>query len=274
MKRKNLLSRQSVKRKRGMKFSELFVFFRRVTAVSLKVICLFIGVISISLLFLYLYQYLVSTPYIKLREVSIQGVDEGLKRELIEMADLNSDLSLLTLNMDEMKKKMESHPWVRTVELEKRFPHLLRIRAEKEKPFAIVHLGRLFYMNRSGEAFKEIDYSDDKDYPVITGISERDDSSGEYMKIAADILSIFENESGAWSFNHISELHFNDINKVSLYSTELPVVLRMGCSELALKKEKLKEIVDHLNKIGRINMVKAIDLNYEDMAVVSYREAG
>ncbi|MFC1494428.1 cell division protein FtsQ/DivIB [Thermodesulfobacteriota bacterium] len=274
MKRKPVLYRQSVKRKRPMNYSEALRVVRLLTSFSLKIICLFIGVVSISILFLYLYQYLVSTPYIKLREVSIEGVDDGLKRELIELADLDSELSLLTLNLDEMKKKMESHPWVRTVELEKSFPHLLRIKAEREKPLAIVALDRLFYMNRWGVAFKEIDYSDNKDYPVITGISEQDHNREDYMEIAAGILTIFENDMGVWSINNISELHFNNIDKVSLYSTELPVVLKMGSSKLALKKKKLGEIIALLKRSGRINLVKAIDLNYEDMAVVSYKKAG
>jgi len=167
MKRKPVLYRQSVKRKHPMNFSEVLRVARLVTSFSLKIVCLFIGAVTISILFLYLYQYLLSTPYIKLREVSIEGVDDGLKSELIELADLDSELSLLTLNLNEMKKRMESHPWVRTVKLEKSFPHLLRIRAEMERPFAIVALDRLYYMNRWGVAFKEIDYNDNKDYPGI-----------------------------------------------------------------------------------------------------------
>jgi len=274
MKRKKVLSRQSVKRKRTVNYSSLVGTIRRVASFSLKIACLFIGIISVSLLFLYLYQYLVSTPYVKLREVKIEGVNEVLKSELIGLAELNSGLSLLTLNLNEVKKKMESHPWVRAVELEKSFPHLLRIKAEKEEPFAIVALDGLFYMNRSGVAFKEIEYKENKDYPVITGISEDDYTRKEYLEIAASILSIFENDTGAWSINKISELHFTNIDKVSIYSTELPVVLKMGCSDLGLKRKKLREIVAFLNRSGRINMVKAIDLNYEDIAVVSYREAG
>lgn len=274
MKRKKVLSRQSVKRKRSLNYSSVVGVVRRVTSFSLKIACLFIGIISVSLLFLYIYQYLVSTPYIKLREVKIEGVNEAIKSELIELAELDSGLSLLTLNLNEMKKKMESHPWVKTVELEKSFPHLLRIKAESEEPFAIVALDGLFYMNRSGVAFKEIEYKENKDYPVITGISEGEHNRKEYLEIAADILSVFENNTGAWSINKISELHFNNIDKVSIYSTELPVVLKMGCSDLGMKKKKLGEIVALLNRSGRINMVKAIDLNYEDMAVISYREAG
>jgi len=274
MKKKSILSKQSVKRRRSLNYFGLFRMLRLVSSFSLKMLCLFIGVVSISLLFLYLYQYLVSTPYIKLKEVVIEGVDDDLKHELIELADLDSELSLLTLNLNEMKKKMESHPWIRTVELEKSFPHLLRITAEKEKPFAIVALDRLFYMNRWGIAFKEIDYSDNKDFPIITGISSSDNNRGAYMKMAAGVLSVFEKDTGAWSINKLSELHFSNIDKIYLYSTVIPVVLKMGCSELALKKKELGKIIAHLKRSGQIHMVKAIDLNYTDEAVVSFREAG
>lgn len=274
MKRKSILSKQSVKRRHPADFSGIFSAFRTVSSFSLKAACLLFGVISISLLFLYLYQYLVSTPYIKLKEVSIEGVDDSLRKELVELAGLGSDLSLLTLDLNGMKKKMESHPWVRAVELEKSFPSLLRIKVEREEPFAIVVLDRLYYMNRMGRAFKEVKYFENKDYPVITGITEEKYSRDDYLKVAAGILAVFENDKGAWSIDKLSELHFNDIDRVSLYSTVLPVVLRMGCMELAEKKKDLVEIIDHLKSSGQIHMVKAIDMNYEDGALISLREAG
>lgn len=276
MKKRTILSGQSVKRKRKhpKDFSGFFRMIKGTAILSLKILCLCIVVASISALFLYLYQYLISSPYMTLEEVRISGVDERIKRELIEITDLDSELSLLTINLKDLKQKMESHPWIRSVELEKSFPDLLLIRAEKEIPFAIVALDKLYYINRWGVPFKELEYSDDKDFPVITGISPENDDRGHYLKLAADILSVFESDKGAWSMKDLSELHFEEGEKVSLYSTTTPVVLKMGCNELAVKKKELGRILGHLKETGRINMVKAIDLNFSDGVVVSFREAG
>jgi cell division protein FtsQ len=274
--KRTILSGQTVKRKRKQKkdYSRFFRILKGTFSLSLKIFFLTIVVASISALFIYLYQYLISAPYVKLEEVRISGVDETTKKELIKISGLDSELSLLTMNLNRIKQKMESHPLIRTVELEKCFPDLLIVKAEKEIPYAIVALDKLYYINRWGEPFKELEYSDNKDFPVITGISPQNNDREQYMKLAAEILSVFESDNGAWSMEDLSELHFEEGKKLSLYSTSMPLVLKMGCDELAVKKKELRRILGHLKETGRIHLVKAIDLNYSGEAVVSFRDAG
>jgi cell division protein FtsQ len=274
MKKRSILSGQSVQRRHSRNYSGIFRMFKSLSLLSLKIICLLTVVASISFLFIYLYQYLISSPYVKLKEVRIIGVDDKIKRELIEISDLDSEKSLLTIDLKAIKKKMESLPWVRKVELEKSFPNVLLVRVEKEIPFAIVVLDKLYYIDRRGVPFKELEYSDNKDFPVITGIPSGSADKDHYMKLAAGILSAFESGKDDWSMDDLSELHFEKDESVSLYSTSTPLVLKMGYNKLALKKKELKRILSHLKKTGRMNMVKTIDLNYSDGAVVSFRDAG
>ena len=274
MKKRSILYGQSVQRRHPRNYSGIFRMFKSLSLLSLKIICLLTVVASISFLFIYLYQYLISSPYVKLKEVRIIGVDDKLKRELIEISDLDSEMSLLTIDLKAIKKKMESLPWVRKVELEKSFPNLLLVRVEKEIPFAIVVLNKLYYIDRWGVPFKELEYTDNKDFPVITGIPSGSAEKDHYMKLAAGILSAFESGKGDWSMDDLSELHFEKDESVSLYSTSTPLVLKMGYNKLALKKKELKRILSHLKETGRMNMVKTIDLNYSDGAVVSFRDAG
>ncbi len=277
MKKKSYLSgQQTVRRKKKQQksFSGFFRAVKTASLVSVKVLGLCVIVASISFFFLYLYQYLVSSPYVKLDEVRISGVDERIKQELIEISGLDNELSLLTINLRKIKRKMESHPWVREVELEKSFPNLLLVRAEKESPFAIVALDKLYYINRWGVPFKELEYSDNKDFPVITGISPLDTEKEYRLEMAASILSVFDAEKGAWSMEELSELHFEKNDKIALYSTSMPMVLKMGYSEVAAKKKELRRIIGHLKETGKINMVNAIDLDYTDRAVVSFKDAG
>ena len=278
MKKKSFLSGQQTvrrKKKQPKNFSGFFRAVKTMSMVSVKVLGLCVLVASISLLFICVYQYLASSSYMRLKEVRISGVDKNIKKELFEISGLDNDeLSLLTINMRKIKLKMESHPWIRKVELEKSFPNLLLIHAEKEVPFAIVALDKLYYINRWGEPFKELEYSDDKDFPVITGILPDDAEKKHHLEMAASILSVFETEKGAWSMEELSELHIEKNNKIALYSTSMPMVLKMGYSEVEAKKKELGRILGHLRKNGQIHMVKTIDLDYSDRAVVSFNDAG
>ncbi|NLD36105.1 MAG: FtsQ-type POTRA domain-containing protein [Desulfatiglans sp.] len=274
MKKKVILSKQAVSRRRPKDYSVIFRAFKALAIMSTKIFGLCMVAVSISVFFIYLYQYLITSPYVRLEEVRISGVDEKTKRELIEISNLDSELCLLTIDLTDIKRKMEEHPWIKRVELEKSFPNLLLVRAEKENPYAILVLDSLYYLNREGLPFKEITYNDNKDFPVITGISPKSSRRDHYLKLAVEILSAFEMEKGAWSKEELSELHFEDGEKVSLYSISMPLVLKMGCSEFDEKKIELKKILGHLKETGRIEMVKAIDLNYTKGAVVSFRDAG
>jgi len=272
MKGKSVLKRQDVKRKKPRIDSKIWSILGLVGSCFAKFTFLLVGLVFISLLFLSLYQYLLSSPYIKIEDVIVKGVDEETKGELIEMLQLNFDESLLAINLDELKQMLEKHPWIRSVQLEKQFPHTLIIRAEKERPRALVVLGSLFYMNPWGEIFKEVDQMDDIDYPLLTGISNDRRVRETQLNLAANMLMLLEPEKGPFSLKELSEIHFNKDENVSFYSLSLPAVIKLRGSDLGVKKDELKKIVEHLKKTGLIHMVKAIDLNYRDGAAVSFRE--
>jgi len=272
MKGRSVLKKQAVKRKKPRNGSAIWGILGLIGSCFVKVTFLLAGLVFISLLFLSLYQYLLSSPYIKLEQVVVKGVDEETKEELMGLLQLNFDESLLTINLDELKQRLEKHPWIRSAQLEKQFPHTMIIRAEKERPRALVISGGLFYINPWGEIFKEVDQEDDIDYPIVTGISSNDMVRETQLKLAASMLRLLESEKGPFSLKELSEIHFNENENVSFYSLSLPAVIKLRGSDLDVKKDELKKIVKHLRKEGLIHMVKAIDLNYRGGAAVSFWE--
>jgi len=228
------------------------------------------GLIGISLFFLSLYQYFLDSPYMRIEEVIIKGVDEDLKNEILEISDLSSDVSLLALNLSRLKKQLEGHTWIKSIELEKQFPHKLIIKAEKEVPRAVVSLDKIYYMNRWGEIFKAVTVSEDIDYPVVTGIDEDADQKESKLKLAAHVLDLLETESGPWSINELSEIHISKKGDLSLYSISLSAVVMINGAEIREKKDELKKVVTHLRRKGLIHTVKKIDMNYKNGTVVSF----
>jgi cell division septal protein FtsQ len=271
VKSKSVLKKQAVKKKRKKNVSMIWRIFYFFGSLFVKFSFLAIGLILVSLLFLYIYQYLVTSPHIKLERVIITGVDKHLKSELLKISQLRFDLSLLAIDIEELKPRLETHPWIRSVQIEKRFPHTLVIRAEKEKPWALVALENISYMNRWGRIFKELDQSDGVDYPVITGIFMSSKDKETQLQLAAQILRILESERDPWSLKELSEIHINKYGNVSLYFISVPAVIKLKGSELDSKKDDLKRIFDHLNKSDLIHTVKGIDLHYKDGALVSFK---
>jgi len=109
--RKNpTLNRQAVKRKKRNKPSRLWKLIVLLGASTLKLSFLLAGLTVLSLFFLCVYQYLLTSPCIRLEQVVIEGVEKELKYELREMSQLTTDTSLLAIRLNDVKKKLEKHP--------------------------------------------------------------------------------------------------------------------------------------------------------------------
>jgi cell division protein FtsQ len=272
MKRNTVLKKQQVKRKNGSRYSELWSKTRFAGWWCLKVSALLAGLAGISVLFVVLYSYLLTSPYIRLEQVEIAGVDEEMKKELQEMCGLNFDLSLLAIDVDEVQKRLEKHPWVRTVEVEKQFPHGLVIRVEKEEPRALVVADKLYYMNRFGKVFKAVGPNEAVDFPIVTGISSDALDRQKQLGFSMQMLQFLESQKDPWTLKNLSEIHVKKDGDVSLYFSFLPAAVKLRAQNLESKMEELKRVVEHLNSTGRIHTVKAIHLNYGEGAVVSFKK--
>ncbi len=272
MKRNTVLKQQRVKRKNGGRYSELWRKTRSVGSWCLKISALLTGLAGISVLFVFLYSYLLTSPYIRLEQVEIVGGDEAMTKELQEMSGLNLELSLLAIDVDEVQKKLEKHPWVRTVEVEKQFPHGLLIRVEKEEPRALVVAEKLCYMNRFGKVFKEVGPNEAVDFPIVTGVSADETHRQKQLGLSMQVLQFLETQKDPWSLKELSEIHVKKDGDVSLYFSFLPAAVKLRAQNLESKMEELKRVVEHLNSTGRIHTVKAIHLNYGEGAVVSFKK--
>ena len=238
----------------------------------LKVLVVLGAITLTSLCFLSLYNCLLTSPYMKLHQVILEGVDKKTGDELIRMCGLTSDMSLLGLNLKELKRKMEKHPWIRSVTLEREFPHTLSVQAEREVPRALVKMGRIYYMNRWGEIFKAVEASEDMDLPVVTGVSQGEKTLSKHLVAAARVMEALEPEKGMWSLKELSEVHIDGQGDLSLYFNHLATEIKLSCEHIPADLKGLKKVAQHLVLTDQIHHVNGIDLSYGDGAVVSFKE--
>ena len=272
MKRQSVLKKQIVAKEKKRGIEDFTRIFRTMGSWVLKGSLLVVALLGISFLFVTLYGYLLKSPYIKLEEVVITGVDEKLKSQLMEMTKLDFDASLLAINLKEVKNSLEKHPWVGSVDLEKHFPHTLMIKVEKEVPKAIVAMDKLYYVNPSSKVFKALDPGDETDFPVITGVSGKEEDKRKLLSQAIDVLKALEKQKEPWSSKNLSEVHVRKDGDAILYFSHFPGSVRIRGSDLATRLDDLKKVVEHLNSAGRIHMVRTINLNYNEGAAVSFKK--
>jgi cell division septal protein FtsQ len=272
MKRRSVLNKQAVKkRKKKKKSLPVFGMIRTVVPVLLKCFVILATVAGLSISLMYCYHYLHHATFLRLEQVKVAGVDKEIQQDLKCMVDLNSYTNLLFLNLNELRQKMEKHPWVRSAKLDRQFPNTLFVQVEKHRPSAVVLTDAIYYMNQWCEIFKKVDDSDDIDFPVVTGISKNQQEARGQLNRVARVMEHLASEKGPWSLSGLSEIHIEH-GEVSLYFNHLPAEINIKCDGLPGKMEGLRKVTKHLRKTGRIRQVTGIDLNPVDGAVVSFRK--
>ena len=276
MKKRSVLHKQSVtkrrqkkqKRKRGISVHKALSLF---VPAFLKCTLFFLIIAGTSLALMYGYHCLLISPHLRLEKVHVTGVDQEIKNDLIDICNLNADPNLLALNLKDLKKKMEKHPWISSVRLEREFPDTLVVHAEKNIPLAIVVLDEIYLMNQHCQVFKQISDSDKVDYPVITGVCGRGQKALLQLKRASRAIRILASQKKPWSLEELSEIHVDD-EGLALYFKHLAASIHVVSDDLEYKMKGLKKVTKHLQKEGRIHLVTGIDLNSIDGAIVSFKK--
>jgi cell division protein FtsQ len=275
MKKRSVLHKQTVKKRRQEKKKSVFPVFktiRRFGPAFLKCTLFFFIIAGTSLALMYGYHCLLTSACIRLEKVEVKGVGREVRDDLIDRCSLNSNPNLLALNLNDLKRRMEEHPWIRSVNLERQFPHTLVVHVEKNIPLAIVVLDEIYLMNQHCEIFKQINDSDEVDFPVITGVCGRGQKAHWQLQRAAQAIRILGSQKKPWSSEGLSEIHVND-EGLSLYFKHLAAAINVIGDDLEYKMRGLKKVTRHLRKKGRIHQVTGIDLNSVDGAVVSFRKS-
>ncbi|MDZ7697364.1 MAG: FtsQ-type POTRA domain-containing protein [Deltaproteobacteria bacterium] len=256
--------------KKAHKRDSFWITIRRMGQGILKVTIILAAVTFLSLFFLSGYHYLLKSPHLTLEHVQITGVDPHRQKELMALCGLNTEPNLLAINLKDLKKRIEAHPWIRSARLQRQLPHTLTIDIQRQAPVAILMSDGMYYINAWGEPFKKLSPSDDVDFPVITGISKDMASDGKGLETVVHVMNTLSSERGAWSVENLSEVNIRGDEDMSLYFGHLNAEVRCNGRNFSEKLAGLRRLTTHLKTSGKIDRVNRIDLNYTDGAVVSF----
>jgi cell division protein FtsQ len=98
------------------------------------------------------------TPVFALRELEVSGVSPAVRRSVEAAAKPYVGESLVALDQDELRRQLQSLPSVRSVRMDRAFPHTLRIVVVPERPLAVVRRGPdAWLVSEHGRVIRELE---------------------------------------------------------------------------------------------------------------------
>jgi cell division protein FtsQ len=230
--------------------------------------------VGLSITLLVGYLVALSTPFFRLEDVNFQGNMRVSQVELLQKGGLEDKLNILSLNLSDVKKKMEAIPWVKSVQLRRELPNKLLIFVQERQPLCLVLLdGSLYFLDREGLAFKKVERREGFTLPVLTGLQKNDWQEKGYLasNVLQEIsmLTTLLAQGGDPLFpDKLSEIHYDPECGYSLYTLDYGIRITLGRDDFKTKMARLEKVWLSLQKRPDLNNLRGISLQYGQRIIV------
>ena len=214
-------------------------------------------------------EFVLENPYFSVREIQVRGAEKVSGNEIITIAGLRRGMSIWSLDLPGIEKKIARHPWVRRVIVRREFPRRVIIEVEERAPKAIVALGKLYYVDADGVVFKEVGPGENVKYPLLTGLRAEQLMSPDPAMRQRIQEAIRLGEMMVQRSHSLSEIHFAKPDRLVVYTTEHPIALRMGWGNWDEKLSRLERLLTLWK--GNEGRLGALDMSFRDQVVARLR---
>jgi len=187
-----------------------------------------------------------ASPTFALEAVSFTGLARAGRPELLKLGGLSAGQNLFALDVDQLERSLQAHPWVRAVEVTRHFPSAVSVTVEEHVPAALVVLGELYVLDDQGEPFKRVAPSDALDLPLVTGLDREAymaDESGarERFRRALEVARAYAAALPARR-ERLSELHLSAQGESLTLVSATGQEVRLGAGEGEVLEQKLQRL--------------------------------
>jgi len=213
--------------------------------------------------------FVLENPYFFVREIQVRGGENFGGNEIVTMAGLRHGMNMWKVEPAEIESKIARHPWVRRVRVRREFPRRVVIDVEERTPKAIVAMRKLYYVDADGVVFKEVGPGESVNFPLLTGLRPEqlavaNPAIREKIRDAMRLGELMNKDS-----HSLSEIHFDALDRVVLYTTAYPVALHMGWGDWDDKMKRLDRVLALWK--GREERLASLDVSFRDQVVARLR---
>ncbi|OGQ35145.1 MAG: hypothetical protein A3F16_08425 [Deltaproteobacteria bacterium RIFCSPHIGHO2_12_FULL_43_9] len=266
MEYERLRSLQKIHRKRLIKShinrSAIIILSRT----TLYVVSLFLIILALQEGVKLTLNYLRTTSFFSLQQIEVYGVNRLTEASVMELASVDKNINILTINLNNVDRRIKKNPWVKSLRLRRILPGTLRITIQEKQAYAVVLYDAPYFITRDGEIIKALSAGEETDLPIISGLASKEEP---YIRNALSILNSPEGQK-VIPTSQIGELHFED-NRLTFYTISPAIKILGDTRSIKDQLYRLKLVLGDLQ--NRQLNARQIDLNYSKKVVVKLKNS-
>ena len=182
------------------------------------------------------------------------------EQELAELVNIEIDGGFLSMNLNQLRQELKSHPWIHQVSVRREWPSTLKVEVIEEVPIA--RWGKKGFLNRLGDQLSLPENSNLKSLPVLEAdFGSSQDMIAQYLLLAEllaptdlKLTELQRDAVGAWQIE-----------------TAAGVRIVLGRDQIIEKIRRLI-VVWGSGLDVQLNNIATIDLRYPNGLAVSWRD--
>jgi len=263
--KKNRYKKKKPVEKRTMTFKQSIRILFKSTFLALMIV-------GMSLMFIFIHDVLTQCDYFKAESITVTGGQRLTPVQILETAEIEEGINLVSLNLKMIRKKLLAHPWIAEADIRRAFPGSIAIHIREQEPLAVLDFGKQFLINRSGVIFKEARASEIVGMPLMSGIEYSDWQTPEMSetKVFVSVLEILNiGKSVTTVLPNTMIKNINVDREIGLtLETEGPVrTIQLGYGGYRKKYSRLGKILSYVEQDEEIEFIEAVDLRNPDHIV-------
>ncbi|RLB04511.1 MAG: hypothetical protein DRG59_10190 [Deltaproteobacteria bacterium] len=240
-----------------------------------------VAVFIVSSVFVLGYRYLITTPYLRINAIEVQGCRQLSAQQVIRLSGVHVGQNLLAVNLKKIRKRIEINPWVEGVIINRVIPDKLVIEIEEKNPVALVQLRKKYLVDSRGKLIVPVKNTEgfrDRIYLVLTGLNEKEVLARG--GVPADVYDQFRQfiaiggSNGNWfDLGEIREVRWDPLNGLILSYGASNMVIKLGKGSFSLKFSMLRRVMGEISRRNIDEQVKEIDLRCSPRVYISKKHA-
>lgn len=235
---------------------------------SLKVGISLISIVLIVYGVWHIYNELLTSSYLKIKEVKVVGNIKLSRSEVLELSGIAIGDNILARDSGDIKGNIKANPWIADVRVKRNFPDRVSIEIQERKPVAFINLDGLYYVDETGIIFKKASLGEDVDLPVITGLTKEEiEEQGAVSELAIKAVNLLHilAENTALELENLSEINVDKTYGLTLYTMREGTKIEFGGDGFREKLDILDKIIKSRNGFAGLEFIA---LNYNRGVVV------
>jgi cell division protein FtsQ len=210
-------------------------------------------------------------PVLQISRIAVRGNDRLSTGEVLALVSGLQRRNILTVGLDDWRKRLLSSPWVEDATLRRQLPSTIEIRVRERRPIGIGRVANgLYLVDRRGVIIDEYGpHYADLDLPIIDGLASvphegRPAVDERYASLAARLITALEARPDLAA--RVSQIDVSDGRDAVVLLEGDTAMLRLGSDDFVARLQEYIDLAPALRE--RIAEIDYVDMRFDNRLYV------